>query len=295
MRRGFHWLNDRMVLMTEHKKINPKTSAKAILQVSNNNLDTLISALAIQWPLAAGLLKLAQVSFGFYLIYKQEEINEFSKYIQDNNSVFTPDLMNSKEFQDGFTVALEDYFKLRSKSKREIARTIFFGFAQDKDKTEFPIERLNGTLKIISSEGLRTLGFIHTEIVPYMNNDINDEFERNDGHLTLDEKARGEHIELIRRTKSLSEYMYKWIHEHYEFNNPTVRKEFHLPDTIGQEELFKLQKLEQVKNDEISESVNELEQLGLIHSYNVGIGTWSGGGTAYDLTKYGSRFIQFLS
>ena len=149
-----------------------KAHTSTMLQTGLDNLDILITSLATHYPAAAGLLKLAQASFGYYLIYKQEELNQFTEFLQNKTDVFIKQMTETKEFRDGFTIELEHYFKLRTNRKREIAQQIFLGFGQSTDKTEYPLERFNDTLEKISTNGLHLLAFIQNTIYPFREQEI---------------------------------------------------------------------------------------------------------------------------
>lgn len=98
------------------------------------------------------------VAYGFYWVvmqYKQNELNEFIQFIQDNPESFTKDIVNTNAFKDWFIIILEEYLKERNQEKRNIIKNIFLWFTQlsAEKKKKFQLERLlDITSKITVSE-----------------------------------------------------------------------------------------------------------------------------------------------
>jgi hypothetical protein len=128
----------------------------------------LADSIATSIPGVAQAWALGKALYGNALERRQERALEWVEAIQNDQSTFNETIVGSEEFQDGFIAGLEDYIKLRSYIKRRIALKVFKEFAGSNDKVEFPLERLNDTLKKISPASLRALAFIKNDILPVM-------------------------------------------------------------------------------------------------------------------------------
>jgi len=123
--------------------------------------------LAVAWELCKAL-------YGNALELRQQRALEWVEMIRDNPSVFRKQLLESTDFQDGFTVALEEYLKLRTVLKRGIACRIFIDFAQVEHMEHFQLERFNVTLSQISVESLDFLGYIRNQVEPRQQERVED-------------------------------------------------------------------------------------------------------------------------
>ncbi|HRN96982.1 MAG TPA: hypothetical protein PLZ58_00825 [Candidatus Saccharibacteria bacterium] len=128
----------------------------------------LADSIATSIPGVAQAWALGKALYGNALELRQQRALEWVEAIQNDQSAFNEQVVNSEEFQDGFIAGLEDYIKLRSYLKRRTALKVFKEFASTADKIEFPLERYNDTLKKISPASIRTLAFIKHEILPIM-------------------------------------------------------------------------------------------------------------------------------
>jgi hypothetical protein len=263
------------------------------VQVVNNQLGEVISSITKVWPTAAGLLALAQASIGYYLIYRQEELNQFTAFLRDNPDAFTEDIIASKEFQDGFIISLENYFKLRTEEKRLFAQKIFLGFGRSPEKQDFPLERFHDSLQKISASGLYFLAFIQNTIIPYRDKEIQEEVDATHSFTEAGGQTREWWIEDYTKNRPISKYLNKWLEEEYNFSSPACRKKFKLPNTIGEEELENLNRLKDQKREDISYSLSELDQLGIVRGNTTEAG-WGASGYEQRFTEYGKQFIDFI-
>lgn len=118
-----------------------------------------VPGLSVAWALCKAL-------YGNALELRQQKALEWVEMVRDNPGVFREQLLKSTDFQDGFIVALENYLKIRTVLKRGMARKIFIGFAQSKDKENFELERYNTTLNQISAASLEFLAYIKEYVEP---------------------------------------------------------------------------------------------------------------------------------
>jgi hypothetical protein len=109
-----------------------------------------IPALNIAWGLSKAL-------FGAGLKLRQQKALEWVEMVRDNPGIFTRELLEQEEFQDGFVFALEKYLTERNEGKREYFRSIFLGYAVAERKSIFQLERFIHTLSQMSSEDIRIL------------------------------------------------------------------------------------------------------------------------------------------
>jgi hypothetical protein len=114
----------------------------------------------ISW--ASGIqmwLMLAHGFFGVVMQYKQNDVNDFVKILQENHWVFTKEIIETQEFKDWFVVVLEEYIKERNKTKKEIIKNIFLWFIKlsKEEKKEYKLERLINITKLITFEEILML------------------------------------------------------------------------------------------------------------------------------------------
>lgn len=147
-----------------------KALRDSVGQVAYDASGGIVDGLVASYPQAGIPLKLIHATFGLRLAYKQEEINQFVQHLMDNQDTFTKELFESKDFQDGMTVFLDDYLKLRGGEKLEIARGIFSDFAKSSNMPLYPIEMYDDTLAKISQAGIRFLGLLKNELIPQRDN-----------------------------------------------------------------------------------------------------------------------------
>ena len=132
------------------KDLKEQSSASFNKILAPSLLALLTTMPEIQMPLI-----LAYWFFWVVMQYKQDDVNNFVKIIQDNPWIFTKDIIETKEFQNGFVIILEQYIKERNKTKKEIIKNIFLWFTKlsEKEKEKFELEKLlDITSKITNDE-----------------------------------------------------------------------------------------------------------------------------------------------
>lgn len=134
---------------------NMKDLKEQSLASFNKILAPSLLALLTTMPEIQMPLILAYWFFWVVMQYKQDDVNNFVKIIQDNPWIFTKDIIETKEFQNGFVIILEQYIKERNKTKKEIIKNIFLWFTKlsEKEKEKFELEKLlDITSKITNDE-----------------------------------------------------------------------------------------------------------------------------------------------
>ncbi len=270
--------------MSEYKKKPLNIGVKALAQKVYEVGAKVIEPLAQRFPNAAPFLQFTYYSFGAYLAYHQEELNDFTEYLMAHYAEWSIDF-NSKEFQEGVFVQLETYFKLRVKDKKIVAQEIFSSFCGSPNKPDFPLERYNDTLAKISVEGLKYLVFLQKEIFPIRNVAIEKKYDGGNHPSTPTSKSKAWWLEHYKRSEPVSNYISAWLKDVYP---PTVDVD---QVATGKEE-YRQDQVER-KRDDLSDLSLEMEQLGIMRSYSA-IEGFSGGGDVQTLTPYGLKFMEFI-
>lgn len=102
-----------------------------------------IPGLGLAWDLSKAL-------YGTGMQLRQQKALEWVEMVGDNPKVFTRQLLNQKEFQDGFVFALEKYLMERNEIKRKHFKNIFLGYASVDARLSFQLEKFIHTLSQMS-------------------------------------------------------------------------------------------------------------------------------------------------
>lgn len=266
--------------MDEYKKKPLKIAVNALTNKAYEVGTVVMNA----FPSASPFLQFALSGFGAYLAYKQEELNDFTKYLMDNKEKLGIDF-DSKEFQEGVFVQLETYLKLRVKDKKFVAQEIFKSFCGSPNKPNFPLERYNDTLLKISEEGLQYLVFLQKEILPLRDAAIEKRYDEGNFPTPPEGKSKDWWVEHYKNIESISDYVSQWVSEFYPLTVNVDQVEAG-KEEYRQEEVAK-------KRDDLSNLSLEMEQLAIMHSYSAS-GGLSWGGSAMKFTPYGLKFIEFI-
>ena len=127
------------------KKIIKKSALVVVDQIASN-----IPGLNI-------VLGLSKALFGAGMELRQERVLEFVEMIQKNPSIFIGEILNDKNFQDGFVYSLEKYIRERNKEKRKVLRNIFLGFTKSEYKEIYPLEKMAHTTTQLSESDIKVL------------------------------------------------------------------------------------------------------------------------------------------
>lgn len=268
----------------EYKKEPLKIGVKAAITKVYESSEQLVTTLSVMHPAAAPFLTFAYYSFGGYLAYNQEALNDFTEFLMKHYKELGIDF-NSHEFQDAVFLQLETYFKLRIKDKKYVAEEIFLHFCGGPNKPNFPLERYNDTLSKISEEGLQYLAFLRKDIFPLRDADFEHKYETGNYPPPPQGKSKESWTQYYLKHEPTGNYVDKWLSDVYP-STVDVSKVTSAKEEYRQIEVER-------KRDALSDLSLEMEQLGIMRSYNVG-GTIGGGGNVYTLSPYGLKFIEFI-
>lgn len=125
-------------------------SGKVIIDEIVDQIASKVPGINIAWGLAKSL-------YGAGLKLRQQKALEWVEMVQDNPNVFTRQLLDQEEFQDGFVLALEKYLTERDEEKRRYFRNIFLGYSLSEEKSSFPLERYIHALFQLSVDDIKVL------------------------------------------------------------------------------------------------------------------------------------------
>ena len=148
-----------------------KIIKKSVLVLTDQIVSS-IPALNIAWGLCKSL-------FGTGMELRQERVLEFVEMIQKNPSIFIGEILNDKNFQDGFVYSLEKYIRERNKEKRRILRNIFLGFTKSENKNIYPLEKMIHTTTQLSELDIEVLRDVDMTKTDYKNYQIYGNEDRN--------------------------------------------------------------------------------------------------------------------
>lgn len=141
-------------ILTEKDKIIIESSTVSVVDNFVSSLDASINGGAplfgITWGLAKGL-------YYANIQLRQNRAIEFVEIIRDNPGIFTKQLLQTEEFQDGFVYTFQKYLSERMEEKRKIIKNIFCGFCIEENKRDFKLERLLYTLEQLSIEDIEVV------------------------------------------------------------------------------------------------------------------------------------------
>lgn len=144
-------------------------------QISKDSVDVIISSipgLNIAWNLSKSL-------YGAGLKLRKQKAFEWVEMIKDHPEIFTIEILQLDEFQDGFVYLLEKYIRERSKGKRNILKSIFLDFTVIKNKESYPLEKMTHTTTQLSEEDVAVLRDVKTENIDTKNYQIYGNIDKN--------------------------------------------------------------------------------------------------------------------
>lgn len=268
--------------MDQFKPNKPKAAINAGMHVAYDEAGKIIDSLAKVHPNLALTLILIRANFGALLAYKQEKLNQFTEYLMNNQNIFTPEIMSTKEFQEGLAIFLESYFKLRSDEKLKLAQNIFLDFTESLEMPLYPLERYNDTLEKISQTGIQLLGFIASE-VPKLRLEFTKRKIHEHGN-TTSIKSITEWTKVYGDPKPINFF----IEEHIKKLSRQQMKNYSGTAFLSEEERIK-----KLLREPFTIAQSELEQLGLAKGNDATRG-WSSNEYFFNLTDYGRKFTSII-
>jgi hypothetical protein len=127
-----------------------KQLAKDSIIVIADQIASNVPGLNIAWGLSKALC-------GAGMKLRQEKALEWVEMIQAHPEIFTEQLLNEENFQDGFVFALEKYLTERNSEKRSYSRNVFLGYSKIENRDDFPIEKLIHTLSQLNEKDILVL------------------------------------------------------------------------------------------------------------------------------------------
>jgi len=255
---------------------------------SADTLALSVAGLSFAWALSKALL-------GSAMKLRQQTALEWVEMIRDNPSIFTREILETKDFQYGFIVAFEDYLKIRSDLKRAMARKIFKGFATSSDKEHFYLEAYNQALRTISSEAIELLGYINSELREKQHKSVQKELELYDLKNTQFTKAQL--LEIITPRHPLSIFFEEYVKDSagdqaivWIPSKPNPQ----YPSITGSAQVA----IPNHKRTQKYELIDELSNLGIL-KVSVYIGNAENANRpvankSWDLSNFGEGFVTFL-
>jgi len=238
-------------------------------------------------------------AYGVYLQYNRDKVENLVHFIQAEIDKFPKEIVESKEFQDGFLVFFDNWIKTRSESKQEIAKKMLLGLASAEDKEAFELERYFYALSNISIEAIKHLKFIEDVISPIREESINERV--NDLKLTDKSPSREWWIQHHEMDTPISRNIDDWIHDELSPNGSKAKDRWNYDaekdeNNILLQKIFDIEKRERSKIEELN---TELVNIGVFRfkAYGEKSGTFDGGGgvvNQFYFTQFGKRFLVFL-
>ena len=200
--------------------------------------------------------------YGYYMACKQEELNEFIEFIKLHPDKFRKEIVESKEFRNGFISFFHDYLKIRSSKKKKIAQQIFLGFTDEENKEGFELEKLDDVLSKISIPSLIILGFLKNEILPLKEKAIREELKAK--KINYSDKNEEWWFKLDWERESISNFIQKWLHENFNPNSKIVKDRYGVNSEWDKDVINKVWDLEKEESKKIYNAIDELVQLGIL-------------------------------
>jgi hypothetical protein len=228
-----------------------------------------------------------------------QKIEEFFKFLNNNQALFTKQILNNSDFKDVFILTIEKYIRLRYEKKRKIMQNIFLDFIRitDEEKKVFQVERFYDTLDKISLEAIEYLKFVIEILQEKVINDIK---KANSDNKYLDNDLGCLKYCANRNGKFVTTYLTQHIDENYHPNSKKVQEQYNYNSHANDEQSKKLLDFIFGKESEqiikMNEMIAEYISLGLFRTEVRGGGSLGGGGghSEATITDYGIEFIKFI-
>lgn len=237
------------------------------------------------WTLA---FQLSIGLYGYYMVLKQEDLNEVIQFIENNPEHFTKKIVSSKEFKNGFTIFLQDYLKSRTKRKKKILKKVLLGFTKSEDMPEFNLERINDVILKLSIEGIDGLKMIKDFILPVKKKELDKDTQRR--------IKMGETFVTKWNNYPLPRFAALYFTTNYGIDSQIARQRHGFPQEMSPEQKSTLLNEMDAIQDIFYNSLDELISLGIV-KMNVskgGGGMSMTGGTTWDLSSFGYDLMKYI-
>jgi len=108
-------------------------------------------------PLLGIAFGMAAAYFGPAIERRQDRAEELIRYIQDNISEYTPEILGDKVFQDGLILLLEKYIRERNDDKRLILQKVLQGYIKAPNLLDYPLEEMTDLVSRLRLSDVDTL------------------------------------------------------------------------------------------------------------------------------------------
>lgn len=275
------------------KNLSIAGNLKAITTIVLPKLQAVIEPLLSSHPHWTLAFYEATALYGFYMAFKQEEVNEFVEFIRSHPEEFRKEVVESKEFRDGFVTFFQDYLKIRVAQKRKVAREVFISFAKCDDKENFELERFEDSLLKISYRSIKTLSFFKEEIFSFKEKSLRERMRGE--NLKNSDKSEEWWFKLYWEKESLSGFVQKWLYENFNPNSPKVKERYKVKDNWDEKLQSEVFDKEKEESKVIYSAIDELVQLGIL---KIRVASSSGfgvsGGAEYEFSDFGYKFIEYI-
>jgi hypothetical protein len=121
------------------KKSGPDDLKKA-MDAGTVGLVAIATSVSVGLGVAVGM---AAALFGPAIERRRDRAEQLVKFVQDNISEISTEVLDDKVFQDGFVFLLEKYIRERTDDKRLILQRILLGYIHAPDLLDYPLEEMS--------------------------------------------------------------------------------------------------------------------------------------------------------
>lgn len=271
-----------------------KRYSKAFITSGLSYFEEIVIPLLQKYPYWQLAFSQAIGLYGFYMAVKQEEVNEYVEFIKDHPQEFREEIVNSKEFRNGFVIAFQDYLRARTEAKKDVLKKILLGFAAEQDKNEFELERLDEVMIKISSQALTKLVFLKKEILPLKEKTIKEDLKlqniKNSG------KSEEWWFDLNWEREPLSRFIQQWLYDNYDPNSKFVKAQYGVTGDWDKSKIDEVYEISKRKSKEVYRTIDELVHLGVLKLQVSSGGGFSGAaGATYDFSELGYKLLDYFN
>ena len=206
-----------MKIADEKDKGLLKDSALVVADAIVDEIAKNLPGINVAWGLSKAL-------YGAGMKLRQEKALEWVEMVRDNPHTFTKQVLDDKDFQDGFVYSLEKYLTARSKAKRKYLRNVMLGFAKKRAKDDFELERLDDALLKISPHAMKFLIFLKKEILPLKERILREELKNK--QIEASGKSKEWWFNADWDREPLYRFLDQWLHDNFNPISPKVKEKY---------------------------------------------------------------------